>query len=69
MNKFAIFNPEFNNNHTQDALRNGEGGQEDEFSPAEGKSGVHFKSQCLAVVDTGYGNRGLRTKIHASYTI
>jgi hypothetical protein len=27
MKKFAIFNPEFDNNHIQDALKNGGGGR------------------------------------------
>jgi len=36
MNKFAIFKPEFSNNHIQDALRNGSVGEDDELSPAEG---------------------------------
>jgi len=41
---------------------------EEEFSPAECSSGVHLLSQCLPVVDPGYANRGLRTKIHDSHT-
>lgn len=45
------------------------GGEEEEFSPAEGNSGVHFLSQRSAVVDRGYANRGLRTKIYASHTL
>jgi hypothetical protein len=45
------------------------GREEEEFSPAEGDSAVHFVSQYLAVVDPRYTNRGLRTKIHASHTL
>ena len=42
--QIAIVNPEFSNNHIQDALRKRCGGEEEEFSPAEGNSGVHWVS-------------------------